>query len=129
MFLDKDSFILQNVSMGQYLTQIEYGHNKLWGPDTGRNLKGKTTGSFLGIVYKFKLSFRKLTREELEFLTPILDSPWQTAKYYNPKTKRTETITTYTGDWATLNKNTFSNVAKANESFEISVIDTEPRLY
>lgn len=129
MFLDKDSFFLENLSMGPYLTEIEYGHHKLWAEDTGRNLKGKNSGTFLGIVYKFKLSFRRLTQEELELLTPILDSAWQHARYYNPKTKRMEIIETYTGDWETLNRNTFSNVATANEPFDISVIDIEPRLY
>ena len=50
MFIDKDSFLINNISMGQYVTEIEYGHNKLWGPDSGRNLKGKMSGTFLGVV-------------------------------------------------------------------------------
>lgn len=129
MFLDKDSFLINGVSVGRYLLQIEYGRNKLWGSDTGRNLKGKTTGTYLGVVNKFKLTFRKLTQQELETIAPILDSAWQQTTYYDPITKRMDTIETYTGDWATLNKSSFVNLAKANESFDISVIATEPRLY
>lgn len=129
MLINKNAFKVNSVNMGPYLVDIEFGHNKLWGSDTGRNLKGVTTGTFLGIVPKFKLTFRKLTQEELEYLSPILDSAWQETEYYDSNTKQQETIETYTGDWATLNKNTFSNVAKANESFNISVIGTEPRLY
>ena len=52
MLLNKDAFKINNVSMGPYLVQIEFGRNKLWGKDTGRNLRGKTTGTFLGIVNK-----------------------------------------------------------------------------
>ena len=127
MFLDKDSFLINNVSMGKYVTEIEYGYNKAWGSDSGRNLKFKMSGTFLGVVPKFKLNFIPLTKEELELLAPILDSAFQNTTYYDPVLKRMNTIETYTGDWATLNKNTFANVARANESFNISVIATEPR--
>lgn len=133
MFLNENSFQIKIsgmndfLSLGQYLLQVEYGYNKLWGPDTGRNLKGKTTGTFLGIVDKFKLTVRKLTQQELELLSPIFNAPWQTVKYYNPDEKQMINIETYTGDWATLNRTTFENVAKANESFDISVIATTPR--
>ena len=129
MFLNKNSFKINNVSMGPYLLQIEFGRNKLWGPDTGRNLKGKTVGTYKGVVPKFKLTFRKLTQLELETLAPILDSAWQSTNYYDPILKSQTTIQTYTGDWATLNKTTFTNVAKANESFDISVIGTDPKIY
>ena len=115
------------VNLGQYVTQVEYGYNKLWGKDTGRNLKGKTTGTLLGIVVKLKLSFGELTQTQLETISPILNSAWQITKYYDPDLKALTEIETYTGDWATLNKNTFENVARANESFEISVIATTPR--
>lgn len=126
MFIDANSLIINGVNMGQYLLQVEYGYNKVWGPDTGRNLKAKTTGTFLGVVVKLKLTFRKLTRQELELLAPILDSAWQQTTYYDP-IKGTRTMETYTGDWAILNKSTFIKHAKANESFDISVIATEPR--
>ena len=129
MFLNKNSFKINNIIMGDYLLQIEYERNKLWGPDTGRNLKGITSGTYMGVVPKFKLTFKKLTQTELELIAPILDSAFQTTEYYDPILKSQSSITTYTGDWTTLNKNTFTNIAKANESFDISVIGTEPRLY
>lgn len=130
MFLYDGDFLINNFDIGKYVVQIAYGHNKVWGKDTGRStLSGKTTGTFKGIVWKFKLTFRKLTKEELELISPILDSAWQQTLYYDSNYKRNNTIETYTGDWETLNKNTFSNVAKANESFEISVIGTTPIKY
>lgn len=127
MFINKDALIIDGINMGQYLVQVEYGYNKLWANDTGRNLLGKTTGTLLGIVTKLKLTFRKLTRQELELLAPILNKAWQMTTYYDPERKSMITMETYTGDWATLNKSTFLNVAKANESFDISVIATTPR--
>ena len=129
MYKDGNAFIINGLNLGSYLLQIEYGYNKLWASDTGRNLKGKTTGTYLGVVPKFKLTFRKLTKTELEYIAAILDSAWQETTYYDPITKRLDTIETYTGDWSTLNKVTFDILDKANESFDISVIATEPRLY
>lgn len=132
MFIDKDSVKIKTsgmndyLSLGPYLLQVEYGYNKVWGPDVGRNLKFKMSGTFGGIVPKLRLTFGKLTQQELELLAPILDSPWQQTTYYDP-VKHTRTMETYTGDWATLNKSTFVNRARANESFDISVIAVEPR--
>ena len=132
MFLNRNSLYIKKsggtyVNLAPYLVQVEYGYNKLWASDTGRNLKGKTTGTLLGIVPKIKLTFGELTQSELETLAPILDSAWQITKFYSPRDRQMIEIQTYTGDWATTNKNMFSNVARANESFDISVIATTPR--
>lgn len=129
MFINKNSFKINNVSIGQYLLQIEYERNKLWGSDTGRNMAGKTTGTLLGIVPKFKLTFRELSKTELETLAPILDSAFQSTTYYDPITKSEQTIETYIGDWGTLNRSTFTDLPNANESFEVSVIATTPKGY
>ena len=127
MYLYDGDFLINNFDVGKYLTQISYGHNKVWGKDTGRNtLSGKTSGTFKGIIWKFKLTFAPLSQQELETISPILDSAWQQTTYYDP-IKGTRTMETYTGDWATLNKNTFMNHARSNESFDISVIAIEPR--
>lgn len=127
MFLDKNALKINNINIGEYLESVEYGYNKVWGKDSGRNLKGKMSGSLLGIVVKLKLTFNPTTQEELETLAPILDSAFQSTRYYDPKLRDYITIETYTGDWATRNSNTFSNVARANEKFSISVIATTPR--
>lgn len=122
MYINKNSLIIDGINMGQYLTEVEYGYNKLWSEDSGRNLAGTQTGTLIGVFPKLKLSFRELTQSELELLVPILDAPTQSVTYYDPYKKASTTMSTYTGDWATTNKNTFSNVANANESFQISFI-------
>lgn len=127
MFLDKDSIIVDRISMGQYLLQVKYGYNKIWGNDTGRNLAYSMVGTLGGIFPKLELTFRKLSQEELELLAPILDEATQKLTYYDPVLKRNYQMETYTGDWSTLNKNMFSNVAKANESFSISFIARKKR--
>lgn len=38
MFIDKDSLIIDGISMGKYITEVEYGYNKLWANDAGRSL-------------------------------------------------------------------------------------------
>lgn len=127
MYIDKNSLVINNINMGQYLTEVEYGYNKLWSDDSGRNLAGAQTGTLIGIFVKLRLTFRELTQNELELLVPILDAPTQSVTYYDPYKKASNTITTYTGDWATTNKNIFSNVADANESFQISFIAVNRR--
>lgn len=127
MLINKDSLKVNGIDFAQYITQVEYGYNKLWGSDSGRNLNGDQTGTLLGIFPKLKLSFRKLSQQELETISPILDSATQDVTYYDPTLKKLYTMSTYTGDWATLNRNTFTNVAKANESFDISFIARKKR--
>lgn len=128
MYIDKNSLIIDNVNMGQYLTEVEYGYNKLWSQDSGRNLAGTQTGTLIGIFPKLRLTFRELTQTELETLTSILDSATQSVTYYDPYKRALTTMSTYTGDWATTNKNTFSNVANANESFQVSFIARSRRV-
>lgn len=127
MFLNKNSLLINGINIGQYLVEVEYGYNKAWGKDSGRNLLAEMSGTFLGIIVKLRLTFGKLTQQELELLAPILDSAWQQTTYYDPVKKAMTTIDTYTGDWNTLNKSTFINHARANESFSISVIAVRPR--
>jgi hypothetical protein len=127
MFINGDSLIIDGINMGKYVTEVEYGYNKLWASDSGRNLAGVQSGTLIGIFPKLKVNFRKLTKAELEMIAPILDKPTQNVTYYDPVLKRAYTMSTYTGDWATLNRNTFENVAKANESFSISFIARKKR--
>ena len=127
MYVDKDSLLLNTINIGQYLLQVEYGYNKLWGNDTGRNLNGDNEGTFIGVFPKLKLTFRDLTQTEIELLAPIFDAPQLTCTYYDPVLKRLYAMDSYTGDWATRFRNTFSNVATACESFDISVIANKRR--
>lgn len=127
MYIDKNSLIIDGINMGQYVTEVEYGYNKLWSNDSGRNLAGSQTGTLIGVFPKLRVTFRELTQAELEYLTPTLDNATQSVTYYDPRKKANYTMSTYTGDWATTNKNIFSNVAYANESFQISFIARERR--
>ena len=123
MFIDKNSIKVNNISMGQYLLSAKFEYNKLWGSDTGRNLAGKMSGTLVGIFPKIILTFRKLTKAEMNIIAPILDSANQTVQYYDPTKNDFATITTYTGDWSYENK----RIAEKNESFECSFIATEKR--
>ena len=124
MFIDANSIRLNNISMGQYLLSAKYEFNKLWGSDTGRNLKGKYTGTLVGIFPKIILTFRKLTKSEMNIIAPILDSGTQSLTYYDPSTNSNKTISTYTGDWSYENK----SIVTKNDSFECSFIARERTL-
>jgi len=127
MFIDKDSIIINNISVGQYLTEAKYNYNKLWANDSGRNLAGKMTGTLVGIFPKLILQFRKLTKAELELIVPILDSSTQSLTYYDPYKKANVTMTTYTGDYEIVNDRII-NGSNKNEGFQISFIAVSKRV-
>lgn len=126
MFIDTNSITINGVSMGQYLVDAEFGYNKIWSSDTGRNLAGTNSGTLLGIFPKLILQFRKLNKSELEIIAPILNTAWQTTTYYDPELRRSNTITTYSGDWAVINKSIINNTRK-NEGFSCSFISKKAR--
>lgn len=123
MFINRNSIKLNNISMGQYLLSAKYEFNKLWGSDTGRNLKGSFSGTLVGIFPKITLTFRKLTQAEMNLIAPILDSGSQSLTYYDPTTNSNKTITTYSGDWSYENK----QIMTKNESFSCTFISRERR--
>lgn len=127
MFIDRNSLIVDGINLGNYIVEAKFGYNKLWGSDSGRNLAGTMSGTLQGNFPKIIVTFRKLSRQELELLAPILDKANQQLTYYDPVLRKLNTITTYTGDWEVVNRNTFTNVAKANESFDISFIAVKAR--
>ena len=127
MFLDKDSIKVNDVSIGQYLTEAEYQYNKLWGSDSGRNLAGDQSGTLLGIFVKIVVTFRKLTKAEMETIVPLLDSAYQTVTYYDPYKKQETSMATYTGDYSFINKNIIGQNSHKNEGFQISFIAVSRR--
>lgn len=126
MFLDKNSIIIDGISMGQYIVEAKYGYNKLWASDSGRNLAGTQSGTLLGIFPKIILQFRRLNKSELETIVPILDKANQTVTYYDPNKKANVTMDTYTGDYEITNKSIVSNNTK-NEGFSCSFIAIRKR--
>ena len=128
MFINKDSIVINNVKMGQYITEAKYGYNKLWSSDSGRNLAGVQSGNLIGIFPKIILEFRSLTKAELEVIVPILDTARQTVSYYDPFKKSQTTITTYTGDYEISNTGIIGNDNLKNQAFSCSFIAISKRV-
>lgn len=126
MFIDRNSLIVNNINLGNYIVEARYGYNKLWSNDSGRNLAGVQSGTLIGIFPKIVVQFRKLTQIELETLAPVLDSARQTVQYYDPNKKAMTTMTTYTGDYEIINKGIIGHIK--NEGFQISFISTKRRV-
>lgn len=131
MFIDKNSLQVKTgngsyINLGQYLVEVEYQYPKLWASDSGRNLKGKQTGTLIGIFPKIICQFRKLTKNELETIRPILDASTQKVKYYDPWEQDYLEMDTYTGDWSLKNNHIVSGNNK-NQGFQISFIAREKR--
>ncbi len=123
MFIDKNSLKINNVNMGDYIIDVEYQYPKLWGDDTGRNLAGSFKGTLLGVFPKFILTFRKLTKSEVEYLAPIFDSEEQEVYYYDPNKQDYRTVKTYSGDWSIK----YNGVLQTEDNVKISFICEEKR--
>ena len=123
MYLDKNSVIIEGVAIAEYVTEAHFEYNKLWSNDSGRNLAGTQSGTLIGIFPKIILHFRPLTKAEINKIAPILNKPRQTVVYYDPDLNRKVTMTTYTGDWKTVNKH-----LEKNEGFSCSFISVAKRV-
>ncbi len=128
MFIDRNSLQVNGISLGPYITSVEYQYNKLWGKDSGRNLAGTQSGTLLGIFPKIVVAFRKLSKSELEYLAPVLDSAYQTITYYDPVKRGYVNMGTYTGDYSFHNNNIVGQKNHKNEGFEISFIAVSRRV-
>lgn len=127
MFINTDSIVINNVSMGQYIVNAKYGYHKLWGNDSGRNLAGVMSGTLIGIFPKITLQFRPLTKDEVEIITPILDSASQTVSYYDPNKKTQTSMITYSGDYEITDKNIIGGSTK-NDGFSCAFISKSKRV-
>ncbi len=121
MMLNKDNFTINNVKVGEYVSQIKFGYHKLWGSDSGRNMAQSVTGSFK-IFPKFTLKFRELTQKELEKWQPIVNNQSQSVSYYDPDKKKQNTIETYTNDLEYVQEN-LGEV----DGFEVAFISRKAR--
>lgn len=133
MFIDVNSLKVKRpndtnyINLGDYITEARYSYNKVWsGDDSGRNLSGKMSGTLIGIFVKIVVNFKRLTKTQLEAITPILDAPRQTLQYYDPTKRVVTTMTTYTGDYEVINKHIIDGNGK-NDNFEVSFIAIDKR--
>ena len=95
MYVDKNSIIINDINMGDYLIQADFEYNKLWSSDSGRNLAGTQKGTLVGIFPKLVLTYRSLTKDEVHRLAPIFDSARQTVQYYDENKGKEVYITKY----------------------------------
>ena len=123
MFIDKNSLIINGISIGQYIVEAKFNYPKLWAGDSGRNLAGKMSGTLIGVFPKLILQFRPLSKEEMNLIAPILDSAVQEVTYYDVNKNENITMQTYTGDWEVVNKN-----IDQNEGFSCSFISVSKRV-
>lgn len=130
MFIDVNSIQViigsTTYNLKNYLLEAKYGYHKLWGDDTGRNLAGTFSGTFKGVFPKITLQFRKLNQTEIEYLAPMLDSAYQSVRYYDPRKKAYVTMNTYSNDWEMTNKGLVTATRKA-DGFSWAVISRSKR--
>ena len=123
MYIDKDSLIVDGLSLGHFILEAKFGYHKLWSDDTGRNLAGTQSGTLIGIFPKITVQFGKLSQSQLEQIATILDSATQNVTYYDPNKKMKITMGTYTGDWEVVNRG-----IQQNEGFSCAFISRKKRM-
>lgn len=99
MLIDKNSLIIDNVAMAQYLTKVKFGYHKIWGKDTGRSLSGDNSGTLKGIYPKITMTFRKLNEDEVGVILSLFNKAENKVTFYNPDLKKTITnMSCYSND-------------------------------
>ena len=102
MFINKDSLVINDLNMGDYITEATYGFYDTWSSDTGFNtMSGNFVGTFKGTYPKISVKFAKsLSIEQLkELTTKIFRTTTQTITYDDPDGTR-KTIKAHKGDLA-----------------------------
>lgn len=133
MFIDKNSIQIKRenddsyTNISEMLTEAKYSYNKLWSSDSGRNLAGKQSGTLIGIFPKIVLTFRRLSKSEMQTIVKILDAPRQKIHYYDPYKKDYVGMVAYTGDYEYSNKSIVGVHGHKNEPFSVSFISVEKR--
>jgi hypothetical protein len=122
MIIDNNSIKINNVAVGNMLTECIFNFPKLWGEDTGRSLSGNYNGTLKGIFPKLEMTFKPMNKTELQSIVKLLDTDYQQLTYYDPYKEATITIQTYTGDYSY----TIDNVNKTS-TLKISFIATKKR--
>lgn len=84
MLIDKNSLIIDDVKMAQYLTKVKFGYHKIWGKDTGRSLSGDNSGTLKGIYPKITMTFRRLNDEEVGIILALFNKAENKVTFYNP---------------------------------------------
>lgn len=81
------------------LKEYKVGYNKLW-KDAERNMNGDVRASLIGIFPKIELVFRDaLTENQVNGIIALLDQPYFSVTYYDPKTKGNITAQYYASDY------------------------------
>lgn len=88
MLIDKDSLIIDGISMAQYIIDAKFGYHKIWGKDSGRALSGNNSGTLKGIYPKITMKFRKLNEEEVGLLLSLFNKAENKVTFYNPDLKK-----------------------------------------
>ncbi len=88
MLIDKDSLIIDNIKMAQYLTKVKFGYHKIWSSDSGRNMAGTNSGTLVGIFPKITMTFRRLNEEEVALMLSLFNKAENLVTFYNPDLKK-----------------------------------------
>jgi len=81
------------------LKEYKVTYAKLW-KDAERAMNGTVAASLIGIFPKIELVFRDaLNEDEIASICSLLDQPYFSVTFFNPKTKTTSTAQYYSSDY------------------------------
>ena len=106
------------------LKEYKVGYNKLW-KDADRNMNGDVRASLIGIFPKIELVFRDaLTEDQVNTIIGLLDKPYFSVTYYDPKTKGNITAQYYSGDYSV---EILDRSRKLFKTFTVSLVPVSKR--
>ena len=82
------------------LTQYKVTYAKLWN-DADRNMNGDVRATLIGVFPKLELNIGGvLTQSKVSALCALLDQPYFTVEFFNPKTNSRVTARYYASDYS-----------------------------
>ncbi len=97
--LNKDSLVINGISIGKYIVKATYGFFDVWSSNSGYAMSNKFKGTFKGTFPKISVIFgSSLSASDINYLTNnIFRTTTQTITYDDPSGVR-KTIETHKGD-------------------------------
>lgn len=82
------------------VSTLTLSNNKIWSTDTGRTATGKMTGKIIDVKKKLEVSWKYLTKEEVNTISKLVDSKtaFHTIEYYDIAKNKIGSFTGYFGD-------------------------------
>lgn len=119
-----DLIKINGTSMAGKVKEYKISYAKLW-TNADRNMNGSVRASLIGIFPKIALNFRDaLTQAQVNQIISLIDLPFFTVEYWDPKTQGVITAQYYAADY---DIELMDKTRGLYKSFSVSLVPVDKR--